>query len=66
MVAKTNSEIHLNRFLIENLVRNMVMRGETKNENIVAQVDALFHPETQFEMEEYSEAILYGKYSVLN
>jgi hypothetical protein len=48
------------------MVREMVLRGESNNENIVANVDAIFHPETQFEMEEYSEAILYGKYSVLN
>jgi len=65
-MIKSNTEIHLNRILIEQMVREMVLRGETSNENIVAKVDAVFHPESQFEMEEYSEAILHGKYSVLN
>jgi hypothetical protein len=65
-MTKSNTEIYLNRLLIEQMVREMVLRGESNNENIVANVDAIFHPESQFEMEEYSEAILYGKYSVLN
>jgi hypothetical protein len=65
-MTKSNTEIYLNRLLIEQMVREMVLKGESNNENIVANVDVIFHPESQFEMEEYSEAILYGKYSVLN
>ena len=65
-ITKSNTEIYLNRLLIEQMVREIVLRGESDNENIVAHIDVIFHPETQFEMEEYSEAILYGKYSVLN
>ena len=65
-MTKSNSEIMFNRFLIEDMVRMMIMQGENNNEKIVAVIDNYFHPKTEWEMEEYSEAILYGKYSVLN
>ena len=51
---------------IEAMVKTMVMKGITDNEKLVAAVDELYHPENDFEMEHYSEAIIYAKYSVLN
>ena len=65
-MTKSNAEITLNRLMIEKIVQSMVVRGETRTEELVAEIDARYQPESQFEMEEYSEAILYGKYSVLN
>jgi hypothetical protein len=38
----------------------------TDNATLVTMVDESFHPETDEEMEAYSEAIIYAKYSVLN
>ena len=65
-MTKSNAEIALNRLMIEKIVQSMVVRGETRTEELVAEIDSRYQPESQFEMEEYSEAILYGKYSVLN
>ena len=48
------------------MVKNMVINGVTSNEKLVAAVDELYRPETNEEMEYYSEAIIYAKYSVLN
>jgi len=61
-----NTEIQLNCLLIESLVRLMVLKGITDNKKIVDVVDAKFHPEKIWEMEVYSEAIIYGKLGVLN
>jgi len=65
-MTKSNAEIALNRLMIEKIVQSMVVRGETRTEELVAEIDSRYRPESEFEMEEYSEAILYGKYSVLN
>jgi hypothetical protein len=51
---------------IEIMIRDMVIKGETNNEKLVAAVDNVFPPETSEEMEKYSEAIIYAKYGVLN
>jgi hypothetical protein len=51
---------------IETMIRDMVIKGETNNEKLVAAVDNVFPPETNEEMEKYSEAIIYAKYGVLN
>ena len=65
-MTKSNAEIALNRLMIEKIVQSMVVRGETRTEELVAEIDSRYRPESEFEMEEYSEAILYGKYSALN
>ena len=59
-------EMYFNCLMIEALVKSMVIKGNTDNEKIVAAVDDQFHPNTPEEMEAYSEAIIYAKYSVLN
>jgi hypothetical protein len=51
---------------IEAMIRDMVIKGETNNEKLVAAVDNIFPPDTSEEMEKYSEAIIYAKYGVLN
>ena len=51
---------------VESMVRDMVIRGTTDNEELVKAVDTVYHPETSEEMERYSEAIIYAKYSILN
>ena len=62
----TNTEIHLNCLLIEILVRSLVINGITDNKLLVEQVDSIFVPENEGEMEMYSEAIIYAKQAVLN
>jgi hypothetical protein len=62
----TNEQMYVRCLTIEAMVKTMVMKGITDNEKLVAAVDELYHPETDFEMEHYSEAIIYAKYSVLN
>lgn len=66
MTRKTSAEIQLNCMMIEGLVRELLMKGVHDNENLVAVVDAAFHPQDEWEMEMYSDAILYAKYSTLN
>ena len=43
-----------------------MIQGITDHEKLVAAVDFRFKPKNDFEMEMYSEAIIYAKYSVLN
>ena len=52
-------------FEVENWTRSFTMRGMDKDE-IVARIDELFEPETDEEMEAYSEAIIYARLGVLN
>ena len=59
-------EMYMTCLMIESLVKTMVIKGITDNEKIVAAVDEQFHPNTPEEMEIYSEAIIYAKYSILN
>jgi hypothetical protein len=65
-MTKDNKEIYFNCLQIEAMIKTMVIQGITSNEKLINAVDELFHPETDDEMEAYSEAIIYAKYSVLN
>jgi hypothetical protein len=51
---------------IEALVKGMVLKGITDTESLVEAVNNMFLPDTTDEMERYSEAIIYAKYSILN
>jgi hypothetical protein len=51
---------------IEAMVKTMVLNGNIDNEKLVRAVDKVFPPTTSDEMERYSEAIIYAKYSILN
>lgn len=59
-------EMYFKCLMIESFVKSMVMRGVTDNEELVAAVDDQFHPDTDEEMEAYSEAIIFAKNSILN
>jgi hypothetical protein len=62
----TKEEMYMKCLLIESFVKTMVIQGITDNETLVKAVDEAYHPETKKEMEAYSEAIIYAKYSILN
>ena len=62
----TKEEMYMKCLLIEAFVKSVVINGTTDNATLVSMVDETFHPETDEEMEAYSEAIIYAKYSVLN
>ena len=64
---KTSNEMmYLRCLAIEALVKDMVLRGIIDSESLVRAVDDMFLPDTMEEMERYSEAIVYAKYSLLN
>lgn len=65
-MIKGNADIYLNCMLIEALVKSLVVQGITNNEELIEAVDVQFHPENEWEMEIYSEAVLYAKYAILN
>ncbi len=65
-MTKSNTEIQLNCFLIEAMVRELVLRGTTDNEKLVEAVGDRFNPKNEWEMEVYSEAILFAKNAILN
>jgi len=50
---------------IENWTRALTLRGMDREE-IVYKIDDMYEPETNEEMEAYSEAILYARLGVLN
>jgi hypothetical protein len=50
---------------IENWTRSLTLRGMDREE-IVYKIDDMYEPETEEEMEAYSEAILYARLGVLN
>jgi hypothetical protein len=52
--------------MIEAMIKSMVINGTIDNEKLVEAVDNMFHPQNSEEMEKYSEAIIYAKYSILN
>ena len=52
--------------MIEYAVKEAVMRGMTSTKELVAKIDEIYEPETQFEMEMYSEAIVYARSAMLN
>jgi hypothetical protein len=51
---------------IEAIVKEMVMRGINDNDSLVKAVNKKYQPLTEFEMETYSESIIYAKLGVLN
>ena len=51
---------------IESMVKTMVLNGNIDNGKLVEAVNNVFPPTTPDEMERYSEAIIYAKYSILN
>ena len=65
-MTKPPTEILLNCFMIEYSVKEAVMRGMTSTKELVAKIDEVYKPETQFEMEMYSEAIVYARSAMLN
>jgi hypothetical protein len=65
-MTKNNTEIQLNCFLIETIIKQLVVNGITDSKVLVKQVDSIFPPENEEEMEAYSEAIIYAKQSLLN
>ena len=62
----TNAEMYMKCIQIESMVRIMVMKGINDNSKLVEAVDNLYHPTNEWEMEIFSEAIIYAKQSVLN
>jgi len=62
----TEEQMYVRCLTIEAMVKTMVIKGITSNEELVEAIDNLYQPETSEEMEKYSEAIIYAKYSVLN
>ena len=58
--------MYLRCLAIEALVKGMVLKGITDTESLVEVVDGMFLPDTMEEMERYSEAIIYAKFSLLN
>jgi len=64
--TKTKEQLHFDCLMIEGLIKSMVIEGTTDNEKLTEAVDQMFRPQNDEEMEAYSEAIIYAKYSVLN
>ena len=62
----TNPEMYMKCMQIEALVTSMVISGITDNRKLVSMVKDRFNHETEWEMEIYSEAIIYAKQAVLN
>ena len=62
----TNAQLTLNCLAIEEIVRASVIRGVNEPDKLVAMVDQYYHPKTEWEMEIYSEAIIYARLGVLN
>ena len=66
MTTKSKEQMYFNCLMIEALVKTMVIQGTTDNKKLTAAVDEAMMPQTNEEMEAYSEAIIYAKCSVLN
>jgi len=62
----SEEQIYVRCLIIESMVRDIVLRGTTDPKLLVEAVNNMFPPDTAEEMEKYSEAIIYAKYSVLN
>jgi hypothetical protein len=62
----TNAEMYQKCMEIEAMITSMVVCGITDNKKLVEAVNAKFTPKTEWEMELYSEAIIYAKQAVLN
>jgi hypothetical protein len=65
-MTKNNTEIQLNCYLIEAMVKQLVVNGVNDNKKLVEAVDKMFPPQNEWEMEMYSEVIIYAKQSILN
>ena len=62
----SEEQMYVRCLTIEAMVKTMVLKGVTDNESIVETISNIFRPETNEEMEQYSEAIIYAKFGVLN
>jgi hypothetical protein len=62
----TNAEMYMKCMQIEAMVKSMVVKGISDNKKLVEAVDELYHPTNEWEMEMFSEAIIYAKQSILN
>jgi hypothetical protein len=62
----TNEAMFIKCMAIEEMVRDLVLRGNNDNRLLISEVDKKYHPQSEFEMEMYSEAIIYAKLGVLN
>ena len=62
----TNAEMYMKCMQVEALVTSMVISGITDNRKLVSMVQNRFNPETEWEQEMFSEAIIYAKQAVLN
>ena len=62
----TNAEMYMKCMQIEAMVKSMVVKGISDNQKLVEAVDELYHPTNEWEMEVFSEAIIYAKQSILN
>ena len=58
-------ELQIKCWEVENWTRSLTMRG-LEREEIVGRIDEMYEPESEEEMEAYSEAILYARLGVLN
>ena len=59
-------QLQWNCLMIERLVTGLVLQGVHDNKKIIDVVGTHYNPETEFEMEMYSEAIIYAKCALLN
>jgi len=64
-IKSMTSELLTKCLEVENWTRSLTMRG-LEREEIVARIDEMYEPETEEEMEAYSEAIVYARLGVLN
>jgi len=64
-IKSMTSELLTKCWEVENWTRSLTMRGLERDE-IVARIDEMYEPETEEEMEAYSEAIIYARLGVLN
>lgn len=62
----TNAEMYMKCMQIETMVKSMVVKGISDNQKLIEAVDELYHPSNEWEMEVFSEAIIYAKQSILN
>jgi hypothetical protein len=62
----TNETMFMKCMVIEEMVRDMVLRGVSDNRLLIKAVDEKYKPQSEFEMEMYSESIIYAKLGVLN
>ena len=62
----SNLQIQWNCIMIERMITKAILSGNQTNEELVRIVEDNFYPQSEFEMESYSEAIIYAKLSLLN